>query len=90
MKEVPCIKCILLALCVTKKYSTVCLRGEECKILADYLYSVDDPRSFQSRVLEARKVFKLEALLVENIMLESWEREQRAKEYAKKKKKGSV
>ena len=79
MKDVPCKKCILLAVCISKKYETAVLRAEECSILHDFIYGAKDERSYQDKVLLTREVFNLECITRQSISTESWENDQRKK-----------
>lgn len=75
--NVPCKDCILLAVCVVKKWSTIVTRSEKCSILFEYIYSANTAYQFKTRIQRARKLFKLKVLTSRMISSDAWEDYQR-------------
>lgn len=71
--NVPCKECILLAVCVVKKWRTVVMRAEKCSILSEYIYRANTVDQFRKRILRARRLFKLKVLTSRMISSEAWE-----------------
>jgi len=75
--NVPCKECILLAVCVVKKWRTVVTRAAQCSILSEYIYRANTVGQFKTRILRARRLFKLKDLPSHMISSEAWENYQR-------------
>ena len=78
--NVPCKECILLAVCVVKKWKTVVTRATNCSILSEYIYRANTVDQFRKRILRARRLFKLKDLTPRMISSEAWENYQKQNE----------
>jgi len=77
--KVPCEECILLAICIGKKWKTIVTRSEKCSILFKYIYGANTAGKFKTRIQRTRKLFKMKEMSSHRISSEAWKSYQRGR-----------